>query len=99
MIFFFNFLTFALQILQKKLFREKFPFYKQSEIAKTVNIRDFTGNEKKSIILKRVWPHCEMLHTALLTRSYCCRGEASQMRGLLQGVQPKLQPYHTHEET
>jgi hypothetical protein len=21
------------------------------------------------------------------------------MRGLLQGVQPKLQPYHTHEET
>ena len=54
--------------------------------------------KKKSIILERVWPPCEMLLLYQL-ESYCCRGEASQMRGLLQGVQPKLQPYHTHEET
>ena len=45
--FFFNFLTFALQILQEKNFREKFPFLKQSEKAKTISIRDFTVNEKK----------------------------------------------------
>ena len=45
--FFFNFLTFALQILQEKIFREKFPFIKQSEKAKSISIRDFAVNEKK----------------------------------------------------
>lgn len=28
----------------------------------------------------------------------CCRREAAQMRGVLEGVQPELEPHHTYAQ-